>query len=138
MSQILAYDKYFRIVTVRGDDGHSSGVGVEQYNPLDQTHDCVIWFASIYLERGGRSQAVRKAIRAIETQVSEGDKVAIRLGGRNWWIWRHIFHEQYKITKLKGRTGWAAELAYDALDRKTTIIDKLKENTLVERKQYEI
>src|SRR5699024_1791543 len=98
--QKLSYDRYFRVVTVAGDKNDTAGIGVEEYDPLNFGDNNVLYLASIYLDNGGRSQAVRQAFETIEQQVEEGESVAIRLNGRHWKRWRGIY-PRFNITQLK-------------------------------------
>lgn len=125
MSHQIKYDRYFRVVTIPGDEENTAGIGVEEYNPLDFSDNNVLYFASIYLDNGGRLQAVRRAFEAIEQQVKKGEGVAVRLNGRRWKRWREIY-PRFNITQLKtGRGGWCNMLAHDAIKRKTTIEERL-------------
>src|SRR5699024_5135015 len=125
MSHELKYDRYFRVVTIPGGEENTAGVGIEEYNPLDFSDNNVLYLASIYIEGGGRSQAVRQAIKTIETQITNDERVAIRLNGRKWYVWKKVY-PQFNITSLKrNRAGWCGMLADDAAKRKTTITERL-------------
>src|SRR5699024_4935345 len=111
--------------TAAGDEENTAGIGIEEYNPLDFGDNNVLYLASIYIEGGGRSQAVRRAFETIEQQVEKGEGVVIRLNGRHWKRWREIY-PRFNITQLKaGRGGWCNMLAEDAIKRKTTIEERL-------------
>ena len=123
--QKLSYDRYFRVVTIPGVEDNTAGIGVEEYDPLNFGDNNVLYLASIYLDNGGRSQAVRRAFETIEHEVEEGEGVAVRLNGRHWKRWREIY-PRFNITQLKaGRGGWCNMLAHDAIKRKTTIEERL-------------
>lgn len=115
------YDRYFRIVTVPGIKDGTAGVGIEEYRDAK-----ILYFASLYIEDGGRSQAVKRAIKEIQTQIKPDERVAIRLNGSRWRIWRGLYTE-YNITNLKkNRAGWCGILAEDAVRRQTNITERME------------
>ena len=123
--QKLSYDRYFRIVTAPANEEGAAAVGIEEYDPSNHSDNNVLFLASIYIKKGGRSQAVRQAIKTIETQITNDERVAIRLNGRKWYVWKKVY-PQFNITSLKrNRAGWCGMLADDAARRKTTITERL-------------
>lgn len=121
MSHEIKYDRYFRIVTVSGDDTDVAGVGIEEYSPSDGS---ILYIASIYAE-GGRTNAVHTAMRTIAQEVTEDERVIVRLNGRNWRVWAGLY-PRFKITNVKrGRAGWCGMLAGDALARKQSIYERI-------------
>lgn len=124
MSHEIKYDRYFRIVTLLNEDRTASGVGIEEYDPINHTDGSVLYYASIYIE-GGRTNAVHKAMRTIAQEVTEDERVIVRLNGRGWRAWIDLY-PRFKITNLKlKRSGWCGILAGDALARKQSIYERI-------------